>query len=727
MSTEELLAQLPDAKRKLEVATAQDDPVGMVDTYITYNQCLSQLRKISPLALLRKGDLQSALAHADAYEPDHAILWHLLIVWELKEEGRLEDAHTIYGQLKFKKLSRGVLDHHSDIATIILSQVMDLDEDVTYFLCSNVFTFYTYNDFLHKLIDLGCSAAYSFAERIDGKRLRKCIEDERETKEKSAAGMGAKPATYNSDDILWIEEIEDLTVRERKLSDIAEAMAAAGDFVTALDIADAIEDYETKQLLLRDIAIAQSKNGNISAAFDTLKRFNVCFPLADALLAISAELIRSGDTARARETIVHVLLESIQPSNKYDLINALRNVIAINLKEGQSSSKIKLVLSGIIAYARTITNKRKRSDILIDVACAQGKIGENEEALKTIELAMMVSVLIQDEGMKIPGFCDPRIDALLNVAKGQGKIGFTEAANKTRKIALTAAYTISEPLKCAASLISISKEQISWNDLESAKQTLMIALNIAHKIINKSDRDWTIEKIAKKFAEAKLFPEALKIAQSIEIENDKHLALREIACIAAQQGLISYAYEIREQNPCELHREQILGCIAAAYAKQGDYTSAYSVVDQMDNGSTYRADALRIIGSAQLRRGDYKKVVQSLSLLCDQTKSWSSDPFTVDCIERIAITKAQAGLAGEALRTAERINVFQHIHLPNIAAAFAEKGDKVSFKKLFADCVYFENTADRVIGLVAKLYPDSALEIMELLLRKLDERDQFSS
>jgi hypothetical protein len=725
MSTEELLAQLPEAKYRMENAAAQDDPVGMVDTYITYNQRLSQLRQISPLEFLQKGDQYSALAHADVYEADHAILWHLLFVWELKEAGRIEDALAIYQRLKFKKFSRGVLDHHSDIATIILSQVIDLDEDVTCFLCRNAFTFYTYNSFLHELIDLGCSSAYRLAERLDGKRLRESIESQREAKKKSAAGTEAKPAIYNSDDILRVKEIEDLKARAGALSDIAIAMAAASDFVTALDIADAIEEYETQQRLLVDIAIAQAKSGNVATAFDTLKRFDVGFPSNDALLAISAELIRSGDTARARETIVHVLMESIQSCNEFELVEALRDALAFHLKEGQSNPKInpriKLVLSGIIAYARTITNKRTRAKILIDVACAQGNIGENDEALKTMESAMIATILIRDEYM-LPGFSDLRIKDVLDLAKGQEEIGLTEAAKKTRGIAMTAAHAISDPQRCTYSLISIGKDQIALNDLDLAKETLMNASNIAHKIINKSDRDWTIEKIVENIAEAELFPEAMKIALSIETENFKSLALREIACIAAQKGLISYAYEIREQNTNEIFREQIFGCIAAAYAKQGDYASANSVVAQMES----KADTLLAIGSAQVRRGDYEQAAQSLSLSCDDTVNWADDLLSVNSIACIACAQVEAGLGSQALQTAARINVLQYIYLPDVAAAFAVKRDKVSFKKLLIECVNFEDTIHRVIGLIARLYPDSAIEIMELLLQRLDEKYQFS-
>ena len=276
---------------------------------------------------------------------------------------------------------------------------------------------------------------------------------------------------------------------------------------------------------------------------------------------------------------------------------------------------------------------------------------------------------------------------------------------------------------CAYSLISIGKDQISLNDPESAKQTLMIASNIAHKIVNKSDRDWALQHIVEALAEAKLFPEAMKIAISIETENDKSLALREIACIAAHQGLIPYAYEIRELNANEIFREQILGCIAAAHADQGDYASACHVVDQMES----KSDTLRAIGSAQVRRSDYEQAVKSISLSCDQTENWADNLLSVNSISRIACAQVEVGLGTQALQTATRINVLQYLYLPNVAAAFAGKGDKASFKKLFVECVNFEDTVHRVIGSIARLYADRAIEIMELLLQRLDEKYQFSS
>jgi len=80
----------------------------------------------------------------------------------------------------------------------------------------------------------------------------------------------------------------------------------------------------------------------------------------------------------------------------------------------------------------------------------------------------------------------------------------------------------------------------------------------------------------------------------------------------------------------------------------------------------------------------------------------------------------------DALQIAVRINVLQYLYLPNVAAAFAEQGDKTSFKKLLVECVNFENTVHRIPGLIARLYPDSVVEVMELLLQRFDEKCQFS-
>ena len=226
--------------------------------------------------------------------------------------------------------------------------------------------------------------------------------------------------------------------------------------------------------------------------------------------------------------------------------------------------------------------------------------------------------------------------------------------------------------------------------------------------------------IVKAFAKAKLFPEALIIAHSIE----SNVALREIACNAAHCGLITYAYEIREEISDYSLRDQVMGCIAAALADQGDYTSAHSAADQIE--SHHKVDALRAIASAQVRRGDDEEAVKSISLSYNQAENWENDLLSASIFRNIASAQAKAGLASQALQTAARINVLQYSHLPDIAAAFAEKGDKASFKKLLVECVNFEDTIHRVVGLIAKLYPDSAENIMELLLQKLDEKYQFS-
>jgi hypothetical protein len=54
---------------------------------------------------------------------------------------------------------------------------------------------------------------------------------------------------------------------------------------------------------------------------------------------------------------------------------------------------------------------------------------------------------------------------------------------------------------------------------------------------------------------------------------------------------------------------------------------------------------------------------------------------------------------------------------------FAETGDKVNFKRLLIPCAYYLDTAYQMCGYLARLYPEQASAVAQVL-SKLNEGEQ---
>jgi hypothetical protein len=92
-------------------------------------------------------------------------------------------------------------------------------------------------------------------------------------------------------------------------------------------------------------------------------------------------------------------------------------------------------------------------------------------------------------------------------------------------------------------------------------------------------------------------------------------------------------------------------------------------------------------------------------------------------LTEIAKAQVEAKLSEQALLTAEKILINRNEHLPDIAAAFVEKGDKENFKQLLIPCAYYLDAAYEMCGHLAKLYPAQATAVAEVVsnINKVNE------
>lgn len=81
----------------------------------------------------------------------------------------------------------------------------------------------------------------------------------------------------------------------------------------------------------------------------------------------------------------------------------------------------------------------------------------------------------------------------------------------------------------------------------------------------------------------------------------------------------------------------------------------------------------------------------------------------------IAVAQALAGFGDQAVRTAEAILTKRNQRLPEINEALAKSGDKENFKRLLIPCAHYMDAAYRMCGLLARLYPEQASAVAEVV------------
>jgi hypothetical protein len=76
----------------------------------------------------------------------------------------------------------------------------------------------------------------------------------------------------------------------------------------------------------------------------------------------------------------------------------------------------------------------------------------------------------------------------------------------------------------------------------------------------------------------------------------------------------------------------------------------------------------------------------------------------------------QAGFVEQAVQTTEKIyTTYRQEYLPAIATALAEASDKENFKRLLIPCASYLDSACRMCGLLARLYPEQAAEVAKVV------------
>jgi hypothetical protein len=118
------------------LGAGEEDKAGEMAEFLLIHaqQLIETISQDSPLDAMRKGSLNRALDIADLYEIERCILWYLLLVWELKDTGKLADARATLERLQQKELPpfeiQGDADWQCDFAAYFLAHDFEISDSV---------------------------------------------------------------------------------------------------------------------------------------------------------------------------------------------------------------------------------------------------------------------------------------------------------------------------------------------------------------------------------------------------------------------------------------------------------------------------------------------------------------------------------------------------------------------------------------------------------------------
>ncbi len=643
----------------LQGAADIDNAVRMAEFLLAHARRLIAITQESPLNVSRSGNLKRAWELADLFEIERCTLWHLLLAWELKDMGRLEEARATLERLREKGL------HHflswpagwkGEYAAYLLAQVFEVSEDTFVVTQQQLLENQNRSILCGFLSARGYFAvALEAAQGIDYPRNRAVVLGDIAQAQVQAGENEAARTTW----VAALETAQGINVaweRVFALAQIASTQAQAGDHAAArkvsamaLETVQEIDDAEKRALALRDIAQAQAQAGDFAVALKTahrIKREDIFVmplfgePEPDVLAMIAIAQAQAGEFDAALETAQGI-------ENGRERAKVLGNIAQAYARAGEFVAALKTALQPGSKRGIGVWN---RVEVLIRIAVAQAQAGDHETAQRHFSFALETVV--------------PRSYGSLK-----------ESARKKGGIEKLGKITSAE----AKLLGKIAVAQVEIEEREAARTTFATALDTAQGIDHVWWRGDTLKCIAQMQAQAGEFAAAIVTAQGIDypksqakeiVITSRRLpnqveVLCQIAVIQGQAGkpeaarstfAIAFgaaheAFGTVQESEEKWYRAETLRDIAELQAQVGDFTVALEIVQRIDY-TFWRANALKDI--AQTRNFDAVCAIWAAAV---ETAQGIDDVLLrIKALKEIALAQAQVREFDAALETAQGID-----------------------------------------------------------------------
>ena len=246
------------------------------------------------------------------------------------------------------------------------------------------------------------------------------------------------------------------------LRSIAAAQAKAGNVANALKTARNIDEATWRGYALRHIAVTQAKAGNVIDALKITQEIDDASPRASALKDIAAAQAKAGEQQAATRTFADALKAAQEIDDARSHASALNNIAAAQAKAGEQQAATRTFADALKA-AQEIDDAWFRASALQDIAIAQTKARNVVDVLKTTRG-------IDDAGS--------RASVLKNIAAAQAKAGEPQAASRTFAAAFDAAQDIDASYERLEAFTDILSTQAEAKNVKDAIKAFKNAVKV---------------------------------------------------------------------------------------------------------------------------------------------------------------------------------------------------------------------------------------------------------
>ncbi|AFY85167.1 ATP-binding protein [Oscillatoria acuminata] len=485
---------------------------------------------------------------------------------------------------------------------------------------------------------------------------------------------------------------------------LIESQAIANKFDDALKSAQSISRSVEQSSAFKAIAIQQAKAGKFEEAFNTIEYVERQYK-QDSLIGIATAYAQG----KQFEMAIQLALMLDSPLRQVETLGAIAKIQA----QFSQNKDARDTLSRGLTISQSLDPSYLKAFAFIQIADQQVKSGNKKQRLimvdsayaaaqKITDLLQQIDVKIEIAGIyKQLGKSDKAKDILEKMRQSTDEIGLEQSyirCNLFCKIAISQAR-IGE---IGQSFETINKMDICDLQVEALTAISLIPFELTQKRIVKERLDAVLEKIDNLF----LFN---------EVQVKTNIAVAKIALGETQTGLEIFA-ELCEQAQEYKNCSQILSSVAEAQAEAGEIDLALATVETIEDDFDI-VKALKKIASFQWKKGDKDGIEKTLATALKAQERIQDKGKQLKAMWMISQIQVEAGKGEEAVETLNRIGKDRN-HLISIIASFMAKvNDRKNFKQLLVPAALSLETAYRMCGYLAQLYPEQAASVAEQVER----------
>ena len=700
---------IQNLRDELQKNIDKDDVIKITESCFSLAHYMELFRTQSPLEELRKGNLENAVALIALNDETKQYAWKLLLIWELKDQGKLDRAGEILKPLADEILKECDYCLTASLITYLLSMCTGIKDEIIFSTVEESLKKEEKIQFFKYLLSVKSSDGNLIAnavlqsvdnrERVNALKLFLLLAQHEICKNSQANSFPAD--TYLAE--------------PETLQQIDSALKIADEYEKALTLSKIVppEYYSSEEFLsdarygcdgylmtylLPEQAIAMAEAGEIDAAlniYNLLNKHGWLHYNYNVVIAIANLQVKNGDSRAARTTIGLAIKED-RVSSYFDRIGHFGQYKRYKSVDNPTAELLEAILSIPYMCDRLIENN-DMWDFFINVYLFL----EYQQVEKDFK-ALLDYIL--HEAKQIPDR-RRRIYIMGKAAVVQAKLGDVDNALNNLSYLMQRIEEIPGDKNKTATLLQVAKGYSFARQTDEA----LNAINKATKLTQREKKEWhrdsEFKDIAGALIDMGLYEMAIDILKNISNKNDQELVLETIAIdrIEKSDNGISIAEELMRQISDQGYRDQVIAKMAMHHVKKGEIENAQKLINSMNVKNKYLAvKAHNQILLDQYVAGDEsaaEKLVINDNFMCH------------DDIEALAIAEMRAGLGELALQTAKLY--LDDDFLFDLADTCVRVGDKETFNKIIPLALKDIPSACKIAGLLCRKYPDRARDIFK--------------